>query len=66
MPRLTGYIRGGVSPLGGKRAYPTFIDQSVYQHQRVCVSAGLRGVQIQIAQADLVTVTAAKDAAGME
>ena len=62
LPRLTGYIRGGVSPLGGKRAYPTFIDQSVYQHQRVCVSAGVRGVQIQIAPADLVQVTCAKAA----
>lgn len=62
LPRLTGYIRGGVSPLGGKRDYPTFVDGSAFQHGKICVSAGVRGVQIQIAPADLVRITRAKTA----
>jgi len=43
---LTGYIRGGCSPLAMKKAYPTFIDDSITQHDKVYVSAGLRGVQL--------------------
>ncbi len=62
LPRLTGYIRGGVSPLGGKRDYPTFVDESAFGHDAVCVSAGVRGVQIHIAPADLVRMTKAKTA----
>ncbi len=62
LPRLTGYIRGGVSPLGGRRDYPTFIDQTVFDHEAVCVSAGVRGVQIRIAPADLVRITGARTA----
>ncbi len=62
LPRLTGYIRGGVSPLGGKREYPTFVDQSAFTHEKICVSAGVRGVQIHIAPADLVRLTQAKTA----
>jgi Cys-tRNA(Pro)/Cys-tRNA(Cys) deacylase len=62
LPRLTGYIKGGVSPLGGKRTYTTFVDQSVFQHERVCVSAGVRGVQIQLIPADLVRLTHATTA----
>lgn len=59
LPRLTGYIKGGVSPLGGKRAYPTFLDRSVLQHERISVSAGVRGVQILIAPSDLARLTRA-------
>lgn len=62
LPRLTGYLRGGVSPLGGKRSYPTFLDQSAFRHQRICVSAGVRGVQIQVAPADLARLTGARTA----
>jgi len=43
---LTGYIRGGCSPLAMKKVYPTFIDISVKEHAKVYVSAGLRGVQL--------------------
>lgn len=43
---LTGYIRGGCSPLAMKKNYPTFIDSSVKEHDKVYVSAGLRGVQL--------------------
>ncbi|MDO9507882.1 MAG: Cys-tRNA(Pro) deacylase [Thermovirgaceae bacterium] len=43
---LTGYIRGGVSPLGTKKAYPVYIDESAFTFDRICVSAGARGVQV--------------------
>lgn len=54
---LTGYIRGGCSPLGAKKSYPVFIHQAVYNHERVTVSAGKRGEQLVLAPADLVKAT---------
>ena len=60
LPRLTGYIRGGVSPLGGRRDYPTFVDRSASEQERIYVSAGVRGVQIRISPADLVKVARAR------
>lgn len=54
---LTGYIRGGCSPLGAKKAYSVFIHQAVYNHERVTVSAGKRGEQLVLAPADLVKAT---------
>ncbi|HAK68788.1 MAG TPA: Cys-tRNA(Pro) deacylase [Treponema sp.] len=51
---LTGYVRGGCSPLGMKRKYRTFIDGSVMSHEKVHISAGVRGQQIVIAPEDLV------------
>ncbi|MBR1403568.1 MAG: Cys-tRNA(Pro) deacylase [Treponema sp.] len=54
---LTGYIRGGCSPLGMKRKFPTFIDESALQHEKIYVSAGMRGEQIALAPADLVKAT---------
>ena len=57
LPRLTGYIRGGVSPLGGRKNYPTYMDKSALDHDRIAVSAGVRGVQILIAPADLIRTT---------
>ena len=53
----TGYIRGGCTPLGMKRKFPTFIDHSCELHPRVYISAGVRGLQIAIAPKDLVAVT---------
>src|SRR5512137_664430 len=44
--RLTGYIRGGVSPLGAKKVYPVYVDQSALEQPLVSVSAGMRGMQI--------------------
>lgn len=43
---LTGYIRGGVSPIGMKKKYPTFLDESALHWDVICISAGARGVQI--------------------
>lgn len=54
---LTGYIRGGCSPLGMKRKYRTFIDSTAEKFEKIFISAGLRGEQIELAPADLVKAT---------
>lgn len=54
---LTGYIRGGCSPLGMKKKYLTFIDESCLLYEFIFVSAGIRGMQIKIAPGDLITAT---------
>ena len=51
---LTGYIRGGCSPLAGKKHYPVFVDESAILHERIYVSAGHRGVQLRLAPDDLL------------
>jgi len=55
--QLTGYIRGGCSPIGMKRQFRTFIDKSALTHEKIFISAGIRGEQIILAPQDLVTVT---------
>ncbi|WFE42341.1 Cys-tRNA(Pro) deacylase [Micromonospora sp. WMMD998] len=57
--RATGYVRGGISPLGPRRALPTVVDASALAHPTVYVSAGRRGLQVQLAPADLVALTGA-------
>lgn len=54
---LTGYVRGGCSPIGMKRNYRTFIDESITEQEKVYISAGVRGQQIVIKPSDLVKVT---------
>ncbi len=56
---LTGYVRGGCSPLGMKKKFPTFIDESALLHESIYVSAGVRGEQIKIAPDDLIKATGA-------
>lgn len=56
---LTGYMRGGCSPIGMKKHFPTFVDASALQWPHIHVSAGQRGLQMQLASADLVKVTEA-------
>ena len=51
---LTGYIRGGCSPIGMKKHFPTYIHHTAEQFDKIYVSAGQRGLQIQIAPADLI------------
>jgi Cys-tRNA(Pro)/Cys-tRNA(Cys) deacylase len=51
---LTGYIRGGCSPLGMKKAYPSFLHETAMQYPFIYVSAGLRGLQLKLTPADLV------------
>jgi Cys-tRNA(Pro)/Cys-tRNA(Cys) deacylase len=52
--QLTGYIRGGVSPIGAKKYYPIFLDESAIGFPLISVSAGLRGSQIFISPGDLM------------
>lgn len=51
---LTGYIRGGCSPIGMKKHFPTYFHETVTNHENVYVSAGQRGLQIKIAPNDLI------------
>src|SRR5215831_12103743 len=57
---LTGYIRGGVSPVGGKRAYPFFLDETAILFDAISVSAGIPGCQMVLAPDDLARITEAK------
>ena len=54
---LTGYIRGGCSPLGAKKNYPVYMDASGYNWPEIAISAGQRGMQIVAAPADLQRAT---------
>ncbi|MFB5084623.1 Cys-tRNA(Pro) deacylase [Symbiobacterium thermophilum] len=57
---LTGYIRGGVSPLGMKKQYPYYLDQTAEIVERLAVSAGQRGLQLILSGPDLIRATGAK------
>jgi Cys-tRNA(Pro)/Cys-tRNA(Cys) deacylase len=57
---LTGYVRGGVSPIGMTKRYPMFLDQRVLEEEWVSCSAGKRGLQLWLRSSDLATVISAK------
>ncbi|HYM84662.1 MAG TPA: Cys-tRNA(Pro) deacylase [Candidatus Dormibacteraeota bacterium] len=57
--RATGYVVGGISPLGGRRPMPAVVDASALDHPSVLVSAGRRGLQVELAPTDLVRLTRA-------
>ena len=57
LQRITGYIRGGCSPIGMKKIFPTFIDETALLFDEICVSAGVRGTMIIIAPQDLIEYT---------
>ena len=60
--RATGYVAGGISPVGQKRAHPTVLDDSALAHPTIFVSGGRRGLDLELAPADLVAVTGARTA----
>ena len=60
---LTGYIRGGVSPIGMKKKFPTYIDDSCLSHTQITVSSGQRGAQLLLDTSALVKFTEATPAA---
>jgi Cys-tRNA(Pro)/Cys-tRNA(Cys) deacylase len=58
--RVTGYVRGGISPLGQRKRLPTVVDQSALDGELIYVSAGKRGWQVQLSAEDLIRLTGAK------
>ena len=55
---LTGYIRGGCSPVGMKKKFPTYFDQSAENEEMITVSAGVRGIQLLLSREKIVRFTA--------
>jgi Cys-tRNA(Pro)/Cys-tRNA(Cys) deacylase len=57
--RATGYVLGGISPLGQRRGLPTVLDESALAHDTILVSAGRRGLDVELTPSDLVSLTSA-------
>ena len=57
---VTGYIRGGCSPIGMKKSFPTYFDESASAKEKITVSAGVRGIQLLVAVNDLIDYNRAK------
>ncbi len=57
--RITGYVVGGISPIGQRRSLPTFLDESAMARPHIYVSGGRRGLDLGLAPGDLVSVTGA-------
>ncbi|MFJ9738084.1 Cys-tRNA(Pro) deacylase [Streptomyces sp. NPDC101166] len=55
--RTTGYVRGGISPLGQRKRLPTVLDDSAKAHATVCVSAGRRGLEVELSPTALAELT---------
>jgi Cys-tRNA(Pro)/Cys-tRNA(Cys) deacylase len=57
--RTTGYVRGGISPLGQRKKLRTVLDASAAAHSTICISAGRRGLEVELSPDDLARLTAA-------
>lgn len=57
---LTGYIRGGCSPIGMKKKFPTYIDKSAADYDKITVSGGIKGAQLLLSASDLISFACAK------
>ncbi|MER8159307.1 Cys-tRNA(Pro) deacylase [Streptomyces sp. NPDC094472] len=55
--RSTGYVRGGISPLGQRKRLPTALDESATGYETICVSAGRRGLEVELSPGDLASLT---------
>jgi Cys-tRNA(Pro)/Cys-tRNA(Cys) deacylase len=63
LQRLTGYVRGGVTALAGKKECPVYADETIKRFELISISAGIRGLQILLAPSDYLKVATAKVAA---
>ncbi|MFJ2885728.1 Cys-tRNA(Pro) deacylase [Streptomyces sp. NPDC087305] len=57
--RTTGYVRGGISPLGQRKKLRTVLDDSATTHATICISAGRRGLEVELSPKDLTSLTQA-------
>jgi len=58
--RVTGYVKGGTSVLGGRKRLPVLLDESALEHEAIVLNAGRRGLQMEVATAELVRLTGAR------
>lgn len=60
--RSTGYVVGGISPIGQRKVLPTIVDKSALAHSTIYISAGRRGLDVELAPEDLIDLTSATTA----